>query len=82
MAPPRYGSARALREWREFGKAAIAWAIACGLLGAAIFLVDDPARTGALDGWISKLTVVLAIWGAIALSYTVFPKREKVTARG
>ncbi|MDN5544878.1 MAG: hypothetical protein L0H03_06355, partial [Rhodococcus sp. (in: high G+C Gram-positive bacteria)] len=61
---------------------AIAWAIACGLLGAAIFLVDDPARTGALDGWISKLTVVLAIWGAIALSYTVFPKREKVTARG
>ncbi len=25
---------------------------------------------------------VLAIWGAIALSYTVFPKREKVTARG
>ncbi|MFD6512874.1 hypothetical protein [Rhodococcus sp. NPDC060176] len=82
VAPPKYGSARALREWREFGKAAIAWAVACGLLGAAIFLVDDPTRTGALDGWISKLTVVLAIWGAIALSYTVFPKREKVTARG
>lgn len=82
VAPPKYGSARALREWREFGKAAIAWAVACGLLGAAIFLVDDPTRTGSLDGWISKLTVVLAIWGAIALSYTVFPKREKVTARG
>lgn len=82
VASPKYGSARALREWREFGKAAIAWAVACGLLGAAIFLVDDPTRTGALDGWISKLTVVLAIWGAIALSYTVLPKREKVTARG
>ena len=39
VAPPKYGSARALREWREFGKAAIAWAVACGLLGAAIFLV-------------------------------------------
>ncbi|NMM86631.1 hypothetical protein B2J88_20045 [Rhodococcus sp. SRB_17] len=82
VAPPKYGTPRALREWREFGKAALAWAISCGLLTVAIFLVDDAGRTEALEGWISNLTLVLGIWAVVALSYTLFPKREKLTARG
>ncbi|ROZ44095.1 hypothetical protein EEB13_23875 [Rhodococcus sp. WS3] len=82
VAPPKYGTPRAVREWREFGKAALAWAISCGLLAAAIIMVGDASRTEALSSWVRTLTVVLAVWGAIALSYTVFPKREKLTVRG
>ena len=82
VAPPKYGTPRAVREWREFGKAALAWAVSCGLLAAAIVMVGDASRTEALSSWIRTLTVILAVWGAIALSYTVFPKREKLTVRG
>ncbi|PTR28703.1 hypothetical protein C8K36_10364 [Rhodococcus sp. OK519] len=79
--PPRHGAARAIREWREFGKAVVAWAIACGLLLAAIAMVGEPSRTAALSDWIRALTAVLGIWGVIALSYTVFPARAKVAER-
>ncbi len=81
VKPPRHGAGRAIREWREFGKAVIAWGIACGLLLAAITMVDDPTRTAALSGWIDNLTVVLGIWGVVALSYTVFPARAKAVER-
>ena len=60
--PPRSGLERARYEWREFGKAALAWAISTGLLVAAIAIVGDAARTDALQGWILRLTMVLAIW--------------------
>ncbi|WP_114723008.1 hypothetical protein [Rhodococcus sp. AG1013] len=81
VKPPRHGAGRAIREWREFGKAMIAWGIACGLLSAAIAMVDDPTRTAALSDWIDTLTVVLGVWGVIALSYTVFPAGAKAVER-
>ncbi|MGC0362559.1 hypothetical protein ABH922_000543 [Rhodococcus sp. 27YEA15] len=81
VRPPKYGTARATREWREFGRAALAWAISCGLLTLAIHYVDDPSRTEALSSWIGKLTLVLGIWGIIALSYTLFPTRTAVNSR-
>jgi hypothetical protein len=77
VKPPRYGMARAAREWREFGKAVVAWAVTCGLLVAAIVMVDDPSRTEALSNWIRTLSMALGVWGVIALSYTVFPARAK-----
>ncbi|MFD1810719.1 hypothetical protein [Rhodococcus gannanensis] len=77
VRPPRHGTARAVREWREFGKAVVAWSVACGLLLAATAMVGDPSRTAALSDWTETLTVVLGIWGVIALSYTVFPVRAK-----
>ncbi|WJJ10681.1 hypothetical protein P9990_19175 [Prescottella equi] len=79
--PVRHGRARAIREWREFGKAVVAWGIACGLLLAAIAMVGEPDRTAALSDWIRTLTVVLGVWGVIALSYTLFPARPKVAER-
>lgn len=82
VKPPRYGRARAIREWREFGKATVAWAIACGLLLAAIAMVGEPARTEALSDWIRTLSVVLGVWGLITLSYTVFPARERTSSSG
>lgn len=59
---PRYGAARTRHEWREFGKAACAWALSCALLLAAIVLVGDSARTSAFASWLSLLTLVLGVW--------------------
>ncbi len=75
--PPEYGRARTAYEWREFRKAAIAWAIGCTLLYAGVLFVGDPTRTGALMEWIGQLTVVLAIWLIWPISYTIWPKKPK-----
>ena len=77
--PPRHGRARTRYEWREFGKAAIAWAVAAGLLAAAIALVGDAERTEQLQGWIVRLTMVLAIWSLWPISHTLWPKRPPRT---
>jgi hypothetical protein len=74
--PPRGGLERTRYEWREFGKAAIAWAISTGLLVAAIAIVGDAARTEALQGWILRLTTVLAIWALWPITYTLWPSRR------
>ena len=71
--PPRSGRARTRHEWREFGKAAFAWAVACALLLGGIILVGDPARTAALDQWIRQLTLVLAIWALFPIWYSLWP---------
>jgi hypothetical protein len=75
--PPRHGRARARYEWREFAKALLAWAIATGLLGAAIAIVGDADRTQELQGWIVRLTIVLAIWSLWPISHTLWPAKPK-----
>lgn len=75
--PPKFGMARARHEWREFGKAVVAWVIACALLLAAIAMVDDAERTAALTGWIVRLTGVVAIWSLWPISYTIWPAKAK-----
>lgn len=75
--PPRAGRARARYEWREFGKALTAWAISCGLLAAAIAIVGDADRTAALQGWILRLTIVVAIWSLWPITYSVWPARPE-----
>jgi hypothetical protein len=74
--PPRGGRARARYEWREFGKAVVAWAISCGLLLAAIAIVGDAERTEALLGWVARLTLILGIWAIWPISHTVWPSRD------
>jgi hypothetical protein len=77
---PKYGPARVRYEWREFGKAALATAIACGLLLAMIALVGDADRTQALTGWLARLGTVLAIWSLWPITHTLWPaKPEDVT---
>lgn len=60
--PPRDGWARARHQWREWGKAVLAWSISCLLLLGGIALIGEAERTQALQAWIWQLTVVLAIW--------------------
>ncbi|TDB92877.1 hypothetical protein [Actinomadura sp. 7K534] len=76
---PKYGRARTRYEWREFGKAALATAIACGLLLVMIALVDDPDRTAALSAWLGRLGMVLAIWSIWPVSHTLWPAKPKKT---
>ncbi|MFC4022172.1 hypothetical protein ACFOW4_30140 [Micromonospora sp. GCM10011542] len=78
VRPPRYGRERTRHEWREWGKALLAWAIACGLLGAAILWVGDAERTRELAAWIRNLTVVIVIWlVAFPVWETIFPRRPR-----
>jgi hypothetical protein len=74
---PKYGRARARYEWREFGKAALATAIACAVLLAMIAVVDAPSRTEALLGWTARLGTVLAIWSIWPISHTLWPAKPK-----
>lgn len=74
---PRGGRARVRHEWREFGKAALAWAISAALLLGGIALVGDPARTAALGAWIGRLTIVLALWALWPLGYTLWPGKPQ-----
>ena len=68
--PPRGGPARVRHEWREFGKAMLAWAIGSGLLLTAIAIVGDAERTEALQGWLLRLTMVVAIWSLWPITHT------------
>jgi hypothetical protein len=79
---PRHGAARARHEWREFGKAALAWAIASGLILAAIAIVGDPDRTAELQGWLARLTMVLGIWSLWPITYTLWPAKPREAAPG
>jgi hypothetical protein len=74
--PPREGWANVRYEWREFGKAAIAWAVSCALLLAAIAIVGDANRTEALEGWIARLSMILAIWSLWPITHTIWPSRQ------
>lgn len=83
VPPPRYGAARTRHEWREWVKALVAWAIAVALLGAAILLVGDAARTAELQGWIGRLSLVLGIWLlGWPIYYTIFPRRDPALRNG
>ena len=73
--PPKHGRARTRHEWREFGKAALAWSITVGLLLAGIALVGDADRSEGLTAWIACLTLVLAIWSLWPIGYTLRPAR-------
>ncbi|KPM53219.1 hypothetical protein CcI49_21325 [Frankia sp. CcI49] len=63
---PRGTRERLRYEWREFGKAAVAWAVACGLLALMMVLVGGAGAgsgdTAELGAWIVRLTVVLVVW--------------------
>jgi len=66
--PPRYGTAKIVHEWREWGKLALAWGIAVGVL----FVMATVAGTGVpppLDwsadpmwSWAARLVPVVVIW--------------------
>lgn len=76
--PPKYGAAKVRREWREWGKFALGWVIACGLMLLAIAAVGAPERTEALWGFIGSLSLILGIWFVVGpLWTTLSPPRAR-----
>jgi hypothetical protein len=71
---PRHGAARTRYERREFGKA-VALGVSSALLLAAIAIVGDVDRTVALQAWLGRLTLVLAVWSLWPITHTLWPSR-------
>ncbi|MFH8348592.1 hypothetical protein [Streptomyces sp. NPDC018045] len=72
---PKYGRERTVFEWQSAGRWILAALIATGLLEAAARYVGDPAQTGSLRDWQTKMLFVIGISLVIAVSYTVWPKK-------
>ncbi|MFI6037132.1 hypothetical protein ACIBBD_23765 [Streptomyces sp. NPDC051315] len=73
--PPRYGRARARHEAKLWLRAVLAGAVALTLLQLAIWYVGDSGDVGSLREfqWVALRTV--GIYGLIALSYTIWPRK-------
>ncbi|WP_018656537.1 hypothetical protein [Actinomadura flavalba] len=82
IKPPKYGRARTRHEWREFAKAAIATALACGVLLTMTVMIDDPSRTEALTGWTGRLGLVLAVWSLWPITHTLWPSKPPANPIG
>ncbi|WP_344563590.1 hypothetical protein [Streptomyces axinellae] len=78
--PPRYGAARAWHEWKMAARMLGGGAIAAVLLQLAAWYVGDPDQSAPLHEWQTRVGAVCVIFIAIALSYTIWPKRAKGAA--
>jgi hypothetical protein len=79
VRPPRYGMARAVHEWKMSLRAILGAGIAAALLQAAVWYVGDQGATGSLRDWQMKMGLVAGVSLAVAVGYTVFPKRPPAT---
>ncbi len=77
VKPAKYGAARTLHEWKTAGRWVLAAVIAIALLQGAIWYVGDDGEIGSLRDWQQKMLFLIGINVLIALSYTLFPKRER-----
>ncbi|WP_251094960.1 hypothetical protein [Streptomyces sp. Caat 7-52] len=81
VKPPRYGTARAVHEWKVAGRWILASVVAMALLQGAVWYVGDDGDTGSLRAWQLRMLWVIGINVVIAASYTLFPKREPADQR-
>ncbi|MCX4528142.1 MULTISPECIES: hypothetical protein [unclassified Streptomyces] len=75
-----YGKARAVHEWKLWGRTVLAAAVATGLLQAAIWYVGDAADTGSLQSWQYAALRVVAIHAVIAATYSIWPRKAPAGA--
>jgi hypothetical protein len=73
---PKYGRGRTVHEWKMSARAVLGAAVAAGLLQCAAWYVGDGTRAAPLHAWQDRMGVVAVISLLIALSYTLWPKRE------
>ncbi|MGW2709227.1 hypothetical protein ACWC4J_09580 [Streptomyces sp. NPDC001356] len=82
VRPPRYGTARAVHEWRVAARWILASAVALALLQGAVWYVGDSGDTGSLRAWQQRMLWVIGVNVVVAASYTLFPKREPKRGAG
>ncbi|GAA2932031.1 hypothetical protein [Streptomyces enissocaesilis] len=75
---PKYGTARAVHEWKTAAHWVLAAVVAIGLLQAAVWYVGGDGDIGSLRMWQEKMLFVIGVNVVVATAYTVFPKREPV----
>ena len=75
--PPKYGASRAAYEWRLFGRAALAWAIACSLLLGGVALVGGPSEGAILLALAGQVTLVVVVWLIWTATYSIWPAKPK-----
>lgn len=81
-APTRHDGAEYAKEcWKDVVRTALAVAIAASVLGLLTVMVDDPARTAALTQLFPILGIVLAIDLVWAVSYSVWPRKQRAMAQ-
>ncbi|WP_093799014.1 hypothetical protein [Streptomyces sp. Wb2n-11] len=73
---PKYGTARAVHEWKLAAHWILAATVALGLLQAAVRYVGEDGDIGSLRMWQQKMLFLIGINVVVAAAYTVFPKRE------
>ncbi|MEU5097678.1 hypothetical protein [Streptomyces sp. NPDC020996] len=71
--PPRYGTARAVHEWKVAGRWILAALVAVALLQAAVWYVGGDAA-GPLRAWQQRMLWLIGVNVVIAGSYTLFPR--------
>ncbi|MEU3904848.1 hypothetical protein [Streptomyces goshikiensis] len=76
-----YGRARAVHEWKLWGRTVLAAAVALGLLQIAIWYVGDAADPGSLRAWQYGALRVVAIHGVIAATYSIWPRKAPAGGR-
>ncbi|WP_329413653.1 hypothetical protein OG802_24460 [Streptomyces sp. NBC_00704] len=76
VRPPRYGTARAVHEWKVAGRWTVAALTAAALLQAAVWYVGGEGGTGSLRAWQQRMLFVVGVNAVIAASYTLFPKKR------
>ncbi|MEV0525840.1 hypothetical protein AB0I66_20620 [Streptomyces sp. NPDC050439] len=72
---PKYGTARAVHEWKIAARWILAGLIAMALLQGAIWYVEGDGDIGSLRGWQQRMVWLIGINVIIAATYTVFPKK-------
>ncbi|MDT9699329.1 hypothetical protein [Streptomyces sp. P17] len=78
--PPRYGRGRARHEAKLWLRAVFGGAVALALLQSAVWYVGDEGDVSSLRSfqWVALRTI--GIYGLIALSCTVWPRKEPASA--
>ncbi|WP_447040035.1 hypothetical protein [Streptomyces sp. DSM 118878] len=76
---PKYGTPRAIHEWKNAARWVLAALIAIALLQGAAWYVGDDGDTGSLQVWQQRMLWLISINVAIAVGYTLFPKKAPAT---
>ncbi|MFH0242351.1 hypothetical protein ACGRHY_07885 [Streptomyces sp. HK10] len=75
--PPRYGTARAVHEWKMCARSVLGAVVALALLQGAVRYVGDAGRSESLVQWQARMLLVIGISVVVAAGYTIWPKKPK-----